>query len=74
VLIRLLRCTLVGLGLAFFVAVLCLTALWIYIEFFWARAHRGLGVVAGGMYPLMWLLPAAFLAGFIWEWSRSRKK
>ena len=73
-LIRLLRSTLVGFGLALFSVVLFLTALRIYIQFFWARAHPGGGAVVGVKYPVMWLLPAAFVAGFVWDWRRSRKK
>ena len=69
-----LRSTLVGFGLALLSAGLFLAALWVYIQFIWVRAHPGVGAVAGGIYLVRWLLPVAFIAGFVWDLRRSRKK
>jgi hypothetical protein len=54
---------------------LFLVALGLYLHFFWAPAHPGLGAVAGGIsYSAMWLMPPAFIAGFVWDWRHSKHK
>ena len=70
-LLRLLRSIIFGVGLASCLAMLFLVALWLYVRFFWAPAHPGLGAVAGGLYPALWLMPPAFIAGFVWDWRHS---
>jgi hypothetical protein len=73
-LLRLLRSTLVGVGAASCTAALLLTVLWIYIRFFWVKAHSGVGAVVGGIYPVLYLMPTVFVAGFVLDWRQSRKK
>lgn len=70
-LLRLLHSTVVGVGLASCFAMLFLVALWLYLRFVWAPAHPGVGAVAGGIQPALWLMPPAFIAGFVWDWRRS---
>lgn len=72
--LRLIQSTLVGMAFASCLAVLFLAGLWTYIEFFWVPAHPGLGAVAGGIYPLLWLTPVAFIVGFVWKWRRLQKR
>lgn len=69
-LLRILNSTLVGLGVAVCLALLILVGLLAYLKFIWAPAHSGLGAVAGGIYPVLWFSPFAFVAGFIWRWRR----
>ena len=71
-LLRLLRSVIFGVGFATCLAILFLLALWLYMRFFWTLAHPGLGAVAGGIYPAVWLMLPGFVAGFLWDWRRSR--
>jgi hypothetical protein len=74
-LLRLLRSIIFGVGFATCLLMLFLVALGLYLHFFWAPAHPGLGAVAGGIsYPAMWLMPPAFIAGFVWDWRHSKPK
>jgi hypothetical protein len=73
-LLRLLRSIIFGAGFATCLAMLLLVALALYMHFFWAPAHPGLGAVAGGIYPAMWLMPPAFIAGLVWDWRHSKSK
>jgi hypothetical protein len=72
-LLRLLRSIIFGVGLAFCVAILFIVVLTQYNRFFSPPVHMepGVGAVAGGLYPLIWLMPPAFIAGFIWQWKHS---
>jgi len=60
--LRLLRSIIFGVGLASCLAISFLAALWLYLRFFWAPAHPGIGAIAGGPRPAMWLMPPAFIA------------
>jgi hypothetical protein len=66
---------LLGVGFATCLLMLFLVALGLYLHFFWAPAHPGLGAVAGGIsYSAMCLMPPAFIAGFVWDWRHSKHK
>jgi hypothetical protein len=69
--LRLLRSIIFGAGFASCIALFFLVALGLYLRFLWAPAHPGIGAVAGGLRPAMWLMPPAFIAGFIWDWRNS---
>lgn len=70
--LRVLRSIIVGIGFTTLVAILSLIVFWIYFLFVWQPQHPGLGAVAGGLYPMMWVLPIAFIVGFWWDWRHSR--
>jgi hypothetical protein len=72
-LLRLLRSIIFGVGLAFCFAMLFVVVLGLYNRFFCAPpvTGPGVGAVAGGLYPLIWLMPPAFVAGLVWEWRHA---
>lgn len=70
-LLRLLRSIIFGAGLALSLAMFSVIGQGLYYRFFWAPTHTGLGAVAGGIYPALWLMPLAFVAGFVWDWRHS---
>jgi len=72
ILFRALRSILVGISFAATVAILSLFSVWIYMRYSWQPRHPGLGAVAGGIYPVMLVLPIVFVAGFVWDWRHSR--
>jgi hypothetical protein len=68
-LLRLLHSVIFGVGLASCLAISFFVALQLYLHFIWVPPHPGIGTVHGGLiYPAMWLMLPAFLAGFLWDW------
>ncbi len=68
---RFLQSLLVGLGAAFLAVLLCLFGLQIYVRYLVVR-QPGIGAVAGGVGPSLFVMAIVFCIAFLWNWRRGR--
>lgn len=71
-LFRLLRSALVGVSVAIPATIVYLAGLWTYLRFVFIPTHRDIGYITGRSPWALWI--AFFVAGFAWDWHRSRRR